>query len=119
MAATYDNSFRPISQSIGGAHVVAFSYDADELLTQAGDATVVHDAINGLLSTVTVGDTQSSLAYNGFGEPETMTYTNSSGLLYEESHVRDAIGRITESVETTGSGSKTWEFGYDVRRAAA
>jgi hypothetical protein len=65
----YDNDFRVNQITVNGANPVAYQYDADSLLTQAGDLTYTRDADNGLLTGSTLGSVNDSTTYNGFGEP--------------------------------------------------
>ena len=55
--------------SVNGANPVAYDYDADSLLTQAGSLTLTRNAQNGLLTGTTLGSVTDSCSYNGFGEP--------------------------------------------------
>ena len=51
---TFDADFRVSSQSVNGATPVAFTYDADSLLTGAESLTLTRDASNGLLTGTTL-----------------------------------------------------------------
>src|SRR5262249_18392103 len=46
---TYDSNLRTNSLSVNGGSPIAFRYDADGLLTRAGDLTLTRDPQNGLL----------------------------------------------------------------------
>jgi len=60
---TYDTDFRVSSQSVNGANPVAFTYDADSLLTGAGSLTLTRNAQNGLLTGSTLGVVTDSRTY--------------------------------------------------------
>jgi hypothetical protein len=45
----YDDFLRPASQSVNGSFAVAFAYDGDGLLIQAGAETLARDPASGLL----------------------------------------------------------------------
>ena len=108
MSYTYDTDFRPASQTVGGSSgapdTVTYGHDADSLLTQAGEAKMVYDPVNGLLTQTTVGNIVTTTAYNDFGEPRRMTTTGPAGLVYDLELGRDNLGRITSKRETTASG---------------
>ena len=61
----YDTDFRRAAHRIGGSEV-AFAYDGDSLLTQAGAATLGCDTTTGRLSNPTVGSVSAAFGYAGF-----------------------------------------------------
>jgi YD repeat-containing protein len=74
VARSYDNDFRIASLSVNGADPVAYGYEGDSLLLQAGDLSLTRDAQNGLLTGTALGNVTDTLSYNGFGELEDRTY---------------------------------------------
>ena len=50
VSRVYDNNFRITSRSVNGGNTIAFTYDNDSLLTNAGSETLAYDPANGLLS---------------------------------------------------------------------
>jgi len=67
VGVTYDNNFRVSSRSVG-ATPIAYSYDADGLLTGAGAETLTRNVQNGLLTGTSIGAVTTTNAYNEFGE---------------------------------------------------
>ena len=51
----YDTDFRVNQVTVNGANPVAYQYDADSLLTQAGDLAFTRNAQNGLLTGSALG----------------------------------------------------------------
>src|SRR5262249_28339393 len=60
---------RTASLSVNGGSPIPFGYDADGLLTRAGDLTLTRDPQNGLLTGTTLGSVTDTVTYDGFGEP--------------------------------------------------
>ena len=98
----YDNDFRVTSVTVNGANPVAYTYDPDSLLTQAGSLTLTRNAQNGLLTGSTLGTVADTWDYNGFGEPAGYTATQGGAPLLAIAYTRDKLGRITEKTETVG-----------------
>ncbi|MEW6298461.1 MAG: RHS repeat-associated core domain-containing protein [Thermodesulfobacteriota bacterium] len=110
---TYDNDFRVASQSVNGGNTVNFTYDADSLLTQAGDLTLSRDPANGLLTGTTLGVVTDSLTYNTHAEVLDYRAQVSGGDVYRAQFVRDPLGRITRKVETVLGATTTFDYAYD------
>lgn len=111
---TYDNDFRVSSVTVDGADPVAYAYDPDSLLTQAGGLTLTRNAQNGLLTGSTLGTVADQWDYNGFGEPDGYTATQGGSPLLAIAYTRDKLGRITEKTETVGGTTTTYAYGYDL-----
>ena len=109
----YDNDLRVKSVSVNGADSIAYGYDADSLLTQAGDLALTRDAQNGLLTGTALGKLADTLSYNGFGEVATYEAKIDGGSLFKTDYTRDKLGRITRKVETLGATVNTYDYGYD------
>ncbi|WP_169247104.1 RHS repeat-associated core domain-containing protein [Candidatus Competibacter phosphatis] len=109
----YDNDFRLTSVSVNGADPVAYQYDPDSLLTQAGNLTLSRDPQNGLLTGTSLGGVGDSLSYNGFGEVASYSATANGGALFSTQYTRDALGRITQKQETVQGSTDTYAYGYD------
>src|SRR5262249_19508153 len=65
---TYDDGFHTISQSVNGGNAVAFAYDLDSLLGQAGSLTLARNPQSALLTSATIGNVTDAWEHNGFGE---------------------------------------------------
>jgi YD repeat-containing protein len=113
VARTYDGNGWLTSRSVNGAHTAAFGYDDDGLLTAAGALTVTRDPATGLVTGTSLGDVTTTMAYNGFGEPESASASFDGTPLYQVSYTRDQLGRITDKVETIQGVTTTWTYRYD------
>ncbi|MCQ8119474.1 NHL domain-containing protein [Methylomonas rosea] len=111
---SYDNDFRVASISVNGANAIAYGYDADNLLNKAGDLTLSRDAQNGLLTGTVLGSLTDSYSYNGFGEVSAYLAKYGTSNLYKTDFSRDKLGRITQKIETLGSVTNNYDYGYDV-----
>ena len=111
----YDNDFRLSQVTVNGADPIAYSYDADSLLTQAGALTLTHNAQNGLLTGTTLGTVSDSRSYNPFGEVTGYTATVNGTSQFAVQYTYDRGGRISRKVETVGGATHTYDYGYDPR----
>jgi RHS repeat-associated protein len=111
---TYDTDFRVVSESVNGANPITFQYDPDSLLTQAGSLSLTRNAQNGLLTGTTVGSVSDTRTYSTFGELSTYQATYSGSPLINTQYTRDALGRITQKIETIGGVTDTYTYGYDL-----
>lgn len=110
----YDTDFRVKQVTVNGANPIAYQYDADSLLTQAGDLAFTRNAQNGLLTGTALGSVADSYTYNSFGEPIAYTARYNATNLLDIAYTRDKLGRITQKVETIGGGvATTYNYGYD------
>ena len=114
VSQTYNNSFYLDTMSVNGAHTVSFSYDQDDLLTGVGALTIGRDPANGLLTGTTLGSFTSSVSYNGFGEPQTVTCNDGTNDVFSTSYTYDTIGRIITKAETVQGILTTYEYIYDL-----
>lgn len=110
----YDNDFRVTSLSVNGVDAIALQYDADSLLTKAGNLTLSRNAQNGLLTGSTLGNVTDTLSYNGFAEPINYSAVTNGASLYKVQYNRDKLGRITEKTETIGGATDTYGYTYDL-----
>jgi YD repeat-containing protein len=110
---TYDNNYRRTSQSVNGGNTVAFTYDADDLLTGAGAMTLTRQAQNGLLTGSSLGAVTDTMTYNGLGEVATYQATQSGTAILAVQYTRNNLGRITQKTETIGGVTTTYTYTYD------
>jgi len=110
---TYDTDFRVAWEQVNGANAVAFQYDQDSLLTGAGALTLTRHPQHGLLTGTTLGSVTDSLSYSTFGELSTYQASYSGSPQLNVQYTRDALGRITQKVETIGGVTATTVYGYD------
>ena len=109
----YDNDFRVTWISVNGANPITYAYDADSLLTEAGDLTLTHDVDNGLLTGTALGNATESYSYNSFGEMSGYTGQVDGANLLSFTYTRDKLGRITEKAETVEGVTTTYAYSYD------
>ncbi len=109
----YNEDFQVISESINGGHVVAYQYDLDGLLINAGGLAVSRDPQNGALTGSTLGQVTGGWSKNAFGEPEEIAAHYSGTLVYSSSYLRDKLGRIVTKEETIGGSTEVFEYIYD------
>jgi len=110
----FNDDLRVTSETVNGAAAVSFGYDADGLLTSAGGLTLTRGPQNGRVTGTSLGVVVEALSYNPFGEPEQRTVTANGAALLSVSHVRDALGRITEKTESIAGETHTEAYVYDL-----
>jgi len=129
---SYDALFRLAGLTVASQPEIKFGYDADGLLTSAGDMKLVYKgtspdgktAKTTLLESTSVGSVQEAFDYSRFGELRTQTAkfggTNLLTIDYEPLRTdgtridRDKLGRIVEREERVRSGSsKRFKYEYD------
>jgi RHS repeat-associated protein len=110
---TYDNDFRVTSLSVNGENAIDFQYDADSLLTKAGNLTLTRNAQNGLLTGTALGSLTDSYSYDGFPEVTAYEakYGTSSLLRFEYDY--DKLGRIIQKRQIKGGVTHAFDYGYD------
>jgi RHS repeat-associated protein len=104
----YDSSLRRDSQQVAVSSTsqpaIAFSYDNDDLLTQAGALTLTRDPANGLLRGTSLtsggGTVDDTLDYTSFGELQHYQARSNGTPLLDFVYGRDNLGRITSLTET-------------------
>jgi RHS repeat-associated protein len=133
LAFGYDTDFRVTTETVTAgstSSVIRYGYDPDSLLVCASPTTCAPAGSNALVVTfapnvaritqAVLGSTTETRTYNGFGELASLVGKRGTPTLYSEvmdsaSAPRDALGRITTRVETTSSGTVTWQYTYDNR----
>jgi RHS repeat-associated protein len=110
---SYDNDFRVTSLSVNGANPIAFEYDADSLLTKAGDLALTRSGQNSLLTGMALANVTDTYAYNGFAAVTAYDakYNTTSLLRFEYAY--DKLGRVTQKKEIRGGTTVTFSYGYD------
>ncbi|MDD5035455.1 MAG: PKD domain-containing protein [Methylococcaceae bacterium] len=110
----YDNDFRVTSISLNDADPIAYQYDADSLLIQAGTLNLSRDAQNGLLTGTALNNVIDSRSYDGFGEVTQYIAKYNGAALYSSQYTYDKLGRITQKQEILGGATDVYEYGYDL-----
>ncbi len=109
----YNNDFRLTGTQVKGANAANLGYDKDGLLTTVGNLMLTRDSGNGMVKGTSAGVVTESLGYNTFGEVTSYTAAAGSTNLMSIQYLRDALGRITEEVETISGTATTYDYGYD------
>jgi RHS repeat-associated protein len=110
---SYDSNFNLASESVNGGNTAAFAYDADGLLTQAGDLKLNLEPQNGLQVGSTLGGVTDSITYDGFSEPATYQAAFGGTTLYAIAVVYNGDGQVTQRTETVGGATRTFAYAYD------
>ena len=108
----YDSNFRVTTETVAGS-AITITYDADGYLTHAGSLTLARDSSNGRLTGTTIGSLTDAYTYDSNGLFATYTASYGMTLLYSESVVRDAVGRITQKTEDVQGTTHVWGYTYD------
>jgi RHS repeat-associated protein len=110
----YDNDFRVTSLSVNGGNPITSQYDADSLLTKAGELTLTRSGQNGLLEGTGLVGVTDSYAYNGFGEVRAYEAKANAASLLRFEYTYNKLGRITQKKEIRGgTTAHTYDYGYD------
>ncbi|MCI0635898.1 MAG: hypothetical protein L0206_18570, partial [Actinobacteria bacterium] len=112
---TYDLNGNITSHEVSGAGVIEYAFDADELIVAAGDLRI-RRAQNSLVQGMTLGAVVETVTWNGFRQPMSRRASFGETELYSVRLTRDAIGRITEKVETIDGISTTYSYEYTASR---
>jgi YD repeat-containing protein len=110
----YDNRFRSVSTTVNGGNGIAFQYDADSLLTQAGALGLSRSSQNGLITGTVLGGVVDTWITNAFGEPTGYSALFNTAPLYTLQMERDPLGRISRKVETIGGATAVYSYTYDL-----
>lgn len=110
----YDNDFRPVAISLNGKDTIAYHYDNDGLLAQAGALLLHRNKQNGLLTGSTLGHISDSMSYNDFGEVTGYKAMHGATTLYSVQFTRDKLGRIEQKIEMLAGTADTFRYKYDL-----
>jgi hypothetical protein len=113
---TRGSDFAVTLKTLNGSWPVAYSRDADGLVTGAGALTITRRASDGLLSGTSAGVVTSVHSYDSHGEPWKPRCEAVGTLLYEEELRRDSLGRVVEVVER-GLRPRTVAYRHDAVRS--
>ncbi|WP_114325995.1 RHS repeat domain-containing protein [Candidatus Colwellia aromaticivorans] len=108
----YNNHFLVNSISVNG-DAVAYGYDKDNLVVQAGDLTLERDAQNGTLTSTTIASINTNQTVNGFSELTDYQASYDNSTLFHTDYTRDGLGRITSLSETVNGQTTTFNYSYD------
>jgi hypothetical protein len=106
---TYDDDLRLDTSSVDGGHAVDYAYEGDGLLTGAGMLMLGRDAQNGLVRTMTLANTTTTLDPNTFGEPASDIAKFNQTTLYSATYGRDDAGsRLRRVGQSDRCGRTSW-----------
>jgi RHS repeat-associated protein len=114
VTATYDNDFQVTGLSVNGASPVAFAYDGDGLLSNAGALTISRSATNRLVLGTALGAVTTSQSYTPLGEVSHFAALLNNNALLDMTYGQDAVGRISEVTQTIGGVTTVRGFTYDL-----
>lgn len=112
VAYTYNNDFNLDSFTYAGS-TENYAYDNDGLLTGAGVFAITRNSGNGLPVSVTGGALNLARTFNGYGEPDTQSYTISGQNLTDLNLTRNNNGRITTKIETVNGATSDYIYTFD------
>ncbi len=112
VSVALDRDFRVASQRVNGGNTVVYSYDADGLMTQAGDLSITRRLDNGLVSSTTLGNVTTTDSYSHVGELWRRTVRSNGTTLYEATYSRDSLGRVVGVMETVQGTERSYGFAY-------
>lgn len=114
VSRTFDFALRVATESINDSATVAFTYDADNLLTSAGELTLSLDPPTGFPVSRTLGAIADTRSWDPFGRLSQHAVTAAGAPVFQENLTYDAIGRVIRRVEVLEGASRTFEYQYDV-----
>ena len=111
---TFTDRFFVASEGVSGTSAIAFGYDGDGLLKQAGALSSMRDGV-GLPTATALGGVTDTTVYDGYGESARYTATATTGPLplYDVQYQRDAIGRVTQRIEVIDGVLRVFGYAYD------
>lgn len=109
---TYDQGLRVAELAVNGTPV-AYAWDDDDLLVQAGDLGIARDPVTRYVTGSALGNVADAITRNGFGEITAYTASHAGTPVYSASFERDALGRIASRTETVDGVTTTWSYAYD------
>ncbi len=104
--------FEVASVSVNG-EAVAYARDADGLITQAGNLSLTRDPAHGRVTATALGGVTDVWGYNALGELTTYAASHGATSLYATAFTRDALGRVSQEVETVEGMTHTYAYTYD------
>ena len=113
VSQSHDNNFWITGRSVNGQSI-AFGYDDDGLLTNAGSLTLARDAANGLLTNTALGNVTTTLQHNAFGEPVAVAVDSGTDQAAGFTYERDKLGRITHKTEVVDGQTIEDSYEYDL-----
>ncbi|MCC6807784.1 MAG: hypothetical protein IT381_10190 [Deltaproteobacteria bacterium] len=109
----YDDRFFTDRLEVNGVGV-DYTIDDDGFVTSVDDLSIVRDPSNALLATISLDQVTTTFAHSPFGERERERTEVATSLVYEESYIRDALGRIETRTIDDGTTPVIFAYHYDM-----
>lgn len=109
----YNSNYLVASQRVNDGQAIGYSYDADDLLTAAGDLGISRSSADGSITGTTLGGVGTSSSYDEYGGLSNASAFANGTPIYGETYVRDRIGRIAQKTEHRGNTSTAYGYHYD------
>jgi RHS repeat-associated protein len=103
----------PVSTSVDGA-AVAYVYDADLLLKQAGALSLTRDSASGLIVGTSLGGVTDQRQFDDRGLLTNYLASANGTSTWSITLSRDILGRITNRIETLGGATTEMGYVYDL-----
>lgn len=110
----FDDSLRLDFIAVGGIPVRR-RYDDDGLLQGVGALELRRDAETGFVTDIVVGCVTQHLWYTGFGEVAGTRVDVAGSTVFETGYLFDALGRVTNLVESSDVGALAYDYVFDRR----
>lgn len=109
----YNTDFDIASIAVNSSNTMAYSYDDDKLLIGVGSLQLTRDAVSGFVTASSLGDVDTAVDRNQFGEivAESASYNASS--LFSASYTYDSLGRVLSKSETIEGSTSNYVYTYD------
>ena len=112
LTTVYDNFFRASQIGVNGSNI-AYAYDADGLLTGAGNMALARDPGNGLVTGTALGQIATTQSYDSFGRVSGFTAKQGATVLFDEQYQRDNAGNLTKKTVTMVGQTSVYNYAYD------
>ncbi len=114
VSVQYNADLLPAVQTVDGVFAVAYSYDGDRFLTNAGPLALTRDN-NGFVVATSIGLVQDQRHHDDLGRMTNYSVTVGGANFWSVALAFDPLDRITNKVESlNGAVSRTWQFVYDI-----
>ncbi len=110
----YDKDFRLSSIAINDRKPIAYRYDADGFLIQAGALALERDPRTAAVTSTSLGQVTTTHSYDSFGQIRRFAARFKDQEIFVVEYQRDAAGRITRKTETVEGRPVTFAYGYDM-----
>jgi RHS repeat-associated protein len=107
-----NSQFLPASKSVDGVPV-NYTYDQDQLLTQAGNMSITRSPVSGAITATTLGGVADQRQFDDRGLLTNYVATTNGGVFWSLGLSYDLLDRLTNKVEQIGGVTTTFGYIYD------